>query len=61
MTEDPTLEGVLDRIGRQRPEGLLVMAEPSLIGQGGKITAFASTLGLVIPQTLPLRADQVIE
>ena len=42
VTEAPTLEAVLDLVGRQRPDGLLVMAEPSLIAQGGQIAAFAS-------------------
>jgi putative ABC transport system substrate-binding protein len=42
MTEEATLDAVLDRMGRQHPEGLLVMAEPSLIAQGGKIAAFAT-------------------
>lgn len=41
VTEAPTLEAVLDRVSRQSPDGLLVMAEPSLIAQGGKIAAFA--------------------
>ena len=41
VTEAPTLEGVLDLIGRQKPDGLAVMAEPALIAQVGKITAFA--------------------
>jgi putative ABC transport system substrate-binding protein len=42
VTEAPTLEGVLDRVSRQNPDGLLVMAEPSLIAQGGRIAAFAA-------------------
>ena len=42
VTEAPTLEAVLGLVGRQRPDALLVMAEPSLIAQGGQIAAFAS-------------------
>jgi ABC-type uncharacterized transport system substrate-binding protein len=42
VTEAPTLEAVLDRVSRQNPDGLLVMAEPSLIAQGGRIAAFAA-------------------
>ena len=41
LTEAPTLEGVLDLIGQQKPDGLAVMAEPALIAQAGRITAFA--------------------
>jgi ABC transporter substrate binding protein len=53
MTGEPTLEAVLDRIGRQRPDGLLVMAEPSLVAQGGKITAFASKTRLPAMYAFP--------
>ena len=42
VTEGPGLEAALDRVSQQKAEGLLVMAEPSLIAQGGKIAAFAS-------------------
>lgn len=41
VSEAPTLEAVLGGMKRHRPEGLLVMAEPSLIAQGGQIAAFA--------------------
>ena len=41
LTEAPTLEGVLDLAGQQRADGLAVMAEPALIAQVAKITAFA--------------------
>jgi putative tryptophan/tyrosine transport system substrate-binding protein len=55
-TEEPTLEAVLSRIGRHRPEGLLVMAEPSLIAQGGKITAFATKTRLPAVYAYPEHA-----
>jgi len=55
-TEEPTLEAVLGRIGRQRPEGLLVMAEPSLIAQGHKITAFAAKTRLPAVYAYPEHA-----
>ena len=42
VTEAPTLEAVLGLVARQHPDGLLVMADPSLIAQGGQIAAFAS-------------------
>ena len=41
VTEAPTLEAVLDGASRLNPDGLLVMAEPSLIAQGSQITSFA--------------------
>ena len=56
-TEEPTLEAVLSRIGRHRPEGLLVMAEPSLIAQGGKITAFATKTRLPAVYAYPEHAS----
>jgi putative ABC transport system substrate-binding protein len=56
-TEEPTLEAVLGRIGRQRPEGLLVMAEPSLIAQGHKITAFAAKTRLPAVYAYPEHAQ----
>src|SRR5215470_2860369 len=56
-TEEPTLEAVLGRIGRQRPEGLLVMAEPSLIAQGQKITAFAAKTRLPAVYAYPEHAQ----
>ena len=56
-TEEPTLEAVLGRIGRQRPEGLLVMAEPSLIAQGQKITAFAAKARLPAVYAYPEHAQ----
>ena len=40
-TDGPSLEAVLGRVTRQNADGLLVMAEPSLIAQGGTIAAFA--------------------
>src|SRR5262245_57748815 len=55
-TEEPTLEAVLGRIGRQRPEGLLVMAEPSLIAQGQKITTFATKTRLPAVYAYPEHA-----
>jgi putative tryptophan/tyrosine transport system substrate-binding protein len=42
VREGPGLEAVLERVRQQRADGLLVMAEPSLIAQGAKIAAFAS-------------------
>jgi ABC-type uncharacterized transport system substrate-binding protein len=42
LTEAPTLDAVLGLVARQRPEGLLVMAEPSLIAKGAQIAAFAN-------------------
>src|SRR5262245_4444288 len=57
MTEEPTLDAVLDRIGRQHPEGLLVMAEPSLIAQGGKLTAFAIKTRLPVVSAYPEHAQ----
>jgi len=41
VTEAPTLEAVLEKVSRQKADGLLVMAEPSLIAHGGRIAAFA--------------------
>jgi putative ABC transport system substrate-binding protein len=41
VTDAPTLEGVLDRVSRENPDSLLVMADPVLIAQGGQIAAFA--------------------
>src|SRR5215510_7881262 len=55
-TEEPTLEAVLDRISRQRPEGLLVMAEPSLIAQGGKIANFSTKTRLPAVYAYPEHA-----
>src|SRR5215831_12908302 len=55
-TEGPTLEAVFDRISRQPPEGLLVMAEPSLIAQGGRITAFATKTRLPAVYAYPEHA-----
>jgi len=55
-TDEPTLEAVLDRISRQRPDGLLVMAEPSLIAQGGKIATFATKTRLPAVYAYPEHA-----
>jgi putative ABC transport system substrate-binding protein len=41
VTEAPTLAAVLDRVAQRNPDALLVMAEPSLIAQGGQLSAFA--------------------
>jgi putative ABC transport system substrate-binding protein len=41
VTEAPTLDAVLDGASRLHPDGLLVMAEPSLIAQGSQIARFA--------------------
>jgi len=41
VTEAATLEAVLNRVSSHRPDGLLVMAEPSLIGQGDQLATFA--------------------
>ena len=57
VTEAPTLEAVLDLVGRQRPDGLLVMAEPSLIAQGGQIAAFASKSRLPAVYPFPEHAQ----
>ena len=57
VTEAPTLEAVLDRVSRQSPDGLLVMAEPSLIAQGGHIAAFAARSRLPAVYAFPEHAQ----
>jgi putative ABC transport system substrate-binding protein len=56
VTETPTLEATLDRVSQQSPEGLLVMAEPSLITQGGQIAAFAMKYRLPAVYSYPEHA-----
>ena len=62
LTEAPTLEGALDLLGRQKPDGLAVMAEPALLSQVGKITAFAKQrrLPAVYPYPEYARAGGVL-
>src|SRR5262249_26766371 len=55
-TEEPTLEAVLNRIGRHRPEDLLIITKPSLITQGTKITAFATKTRLPTMYAYPEHA-----
>lgn len=57
VTEAPTLEAVLDRVRRQSPDGLMVMAEPSLIAQGGQIAAFAMRSRLPAVYAFPEHAQ----
>lgn len=57
VTEAPTLEAALDRVRLQSPDGLLVMAEPSLITQGGQIAAFAMRYRLPAVYSYPEHAQ----
>ena len=57
VTEAPTLAAVLDRVSRQNPDGLFVMAEPSLIAQGGHIAAFAARSRLPAVYSYPEHAQ----
>jgi putative ABC transport system substrate-binding protein len=56
VTEAATLDAVLDGASRLNPDGLLVMAEPSLIGQGPQIAAFAARRRLPAVYAFPEHA-----
>jgi putative tryptophan/tyrosine transport system substrate-binding protein len=57
LTEAPTPDAVLGLVARQRPEGLLVMAEPSLIAKGAQIAAFANRSRLPAVYPYPEHAE----
>jgi len=57
VTEAATLEAVLNRVSSQRPHGLLVMAEPSLIAQGDQIATFAKRTRLPAVYPYPEHAQ----
>ena len=57
VTEAATLDAVLDGASRLNPDGLLVMAEPSLIAQGPQIAAFAARRRLPAVYAFPEHAQ----
>jgi putative ABC transport system substrate-binding protein len=57
VTEAATLDAVLERVTRGRPDGLMVMAEPSLIGQGAVLASFAARNRLPAMYPYPEHAE----
>ena len=52
-----TLDGVLDNLTRQRPHGLLVLADPFLVSQRRRIAQFTLKIGLPSVYTYREHAD----